>query len=252
MSAVRSVAVVGPMAAGKTTLIEELLAATGTIPRAGSVTAGTTVTDHDAEARRQQRSVAPAVASLVHRDVKINLIDTPGCPDFLGEVRAGLRAADAVLFVVGTADAADGVAAPTSALLAECRHAGVPAVLVLSRLDHARADEEAVSSIAESFGVDPQYIIWNNHHVTEDPDLLIIGADILIPSVNGVVYTVTLGDTLTDIATYYQIDVNTITAFLPNQLSSPDDVIEGMVLLLPGAVPPPPPPATRTPRGRSL
>ena len=126
-SAVRSVAVVGPMAAGKTTLIEELLAATGTIPRAGSVTAGTTVTDHDAEARRQQRSVSPAVASLVHRDVKINLIDTPGCPDFLGEVRAGLRAADAVLFVVGTADAADGVAAPTSALLAECRRAGTPA-----------------------------------------------------------------------------------------------------------------------------
>jgi elongation factor G len=142
-SAVRSVAVVGPMAAGKTTLIEELLAATGTIPRAGSVAAGTTVTDHDADARRQQRSVLPSVASLVHRDVKINLIDTPGCPDFLGEVRAGLRAADAVLFVVGAADAADGVAAPTSALLAECRRAGVPAVLVLSRLDHDRADEVA-------------------------------------------------------------------------------------------------------------
>ncbi|MDD7965203.1 elongation factor G [Actinomycetospora lemnae] len=142
-AAVRSVAVVGPMAAGKTTLVEELLAATGAIPRAGSVAAGTTVTDHDPDARRQQRSVAPSVASLVHRDVKINLIDTPGCPDFLGEVRAGLRAADAVLFVVGTADAADGVAAPTSALLAECRRAGLPAVLVLSRLDHARADVDA-------------------------------------------------------------------------------------------------------------
>ena len=142
-AALRSVALVGPMAAGKTTLVEELLAATGTIPRAGSVAAGTTVTDHDAEARRQQRSVSPAVASLVHRDIKINLIDTPGCPDFLGEVRAGLRAADAVLFVVGAADAADGVAAPTSALLAECRRAGVPAVLVLSRLDHNRADEAA-------------------------------------------------------------------------------------------------------------
>jgi elongation factor G len=142
-AAVRSVAIVGPMAAGKTTLVEELLAAAGVIPRAGSVAAGTTVTDHDPDARRQQRSVAPAVASLVHRDIKINLIDTPGCPDFLAEVRAGLRAADAVLFVVGTADAADGVAAPTSALLAECRRAGLPAVLVLSRLDHARADETA-------------------------------------------------------------------------------------------------------------
>ncbi|MDD7937866.1 elongation factor G [Actinomycetospora lutea] len=142
-AALRSVAIVGPMAAGKTTLVEELLAAAGAIPRAGSVAAGTTVTDHDPDARRQQRSVAPAVASLTHRDVKINLVDTPGCPDFLAEVRAGLRAADAVLFVVGTADAADGVAAPTSALLAECRRAGLPAMLVLSRLDHARADEAA-------------------------------------------------------------------------------------------------------------
>ncbi|MFC5142233.1 elongation factor G [Actinomycetospora rhizophila] len=142
-AALRSVAIVGPMAAGKTTLVEELLAAAGAIPRAGSVAAGTTVTDHDPDARRQGRSVAPAVASLTHRDVKINLVDTPGCPDFLAEVRAGLRAADAVLFVVGTADAADGVAAPTSALLAECRRAGLPAMLVLSRLDHARADEAA-------------------------------------------------------------------------------------------------------------
>ena len=142
-AALRSVAMVGPMAAGKTTLVEELLAATGTIPRAGSVTAGTTVTDHDPDAVRQQRSVAPAVASLTYRDLKINLVDTPGCPDFLAEVRAGLRATDAVLFVVGTADAADGAAAPTSALLAECRRAGLPAVLVLSRLDHARADEDA-------------------------------------------------------------------------------------------------------------
>jgi elongation factor G len=142
-AAVRSVAVVGPMAAGKTTLVEELLAASGAIPRAGSVTAGTTVTDHDADARRQQRSVSLAVASLTHRGIKVNLVDTPGCPDFLAEVRAGLRAADAVLFVVGAAEAAEGAAAPTSALLAECRCAGLPAVLVLSRLDHARADEAA-------------------------------------------------------------------------------------------------------------
>ncbi|MDT7745018.1 MAG: elongation factor, partial [Actinomycetota bacterium] len=140
---VRSVAVVGPMTAGKTTLVEELLAAAGVIPRAGSVAAGSTVTDHDAEARRQQRSVSLAVASLTHRGTKVNLIDTPGCPDFLAEVRAGLRAADAVLFVLGTADVAEGAAAPTSALLAECRRAGLPAMLVLSRLDHARADEEA-------------------------------------------------------------------------------------------------------------
>jgi murein DD-endopeptidase MepM/ murein hydrolase activator NlpD len=101
---------------------------------------------------------------------------------------------------------------------------------------------DTVSSVAGSFGIDPNYILWNNPLVREDPDYLLVGANILIPSVNGVVYTVTLGDTLTDIAAYYQIDVQTITGFAPNQLSSPDDVIEGMVLVLPGAVPPPPAP----------
>ena len=99
---------------------------------------------------------------------------------------------------------------------------------------------DTVSSIAESFGIDSNYIMWNNPLVREDPDYLLIGANVLIPSVNGLVYTVTLGDTLSDIAAYYQTDIQSITAFSPNGLSSPDDVIEGMVLVLPGAVPPPP------------
>jgi murein DD-endopeptidase MepM/ murein hydrolase activator NlpD len=102
---------------------------------------------------------------------------------------------------------------------------------------------DSVSSIAESFGLDSNYIMWNNPEVREDPDYLLVGANIVVPSVNGLVYTVTLGDTLSDIAAYYQIDVQTITAFAPNKLASPDSVIEGMVLVLPGAVPPPPAPA---------
>ena len=101
---------------------------------------------------------------------------------------------------------------------------------------------DTVSSIAESFGIDSNYIMWNNPLVREDPDYLLIGANVLIPSVNGLVYTVTLGDTLSDIAAYYQTDIQSITAFSPNGLSSADDVIEGMVLVLPGAVPPPPAP----------
>lgn len=101
---------------------------------------------------------------------------------------------------------------------------------------------ETVSSIAASFGIDPAYISWNNPEIG-DPDLLLVGANILIPSTNGIVYHVTLGDTLTDIAAYYQIDVQSIIGFVPNGLSSPDAVIEGAVLLLPGATPPPPIPA---------
>jgi murein DD-endopeptidase MepM/ murein hydrolase activator NlpD len=65
--------------------------------------------------------------------------------------------------------------------------------------------------------------------------------------VNGLVYTVTLGDTLSDIAAYYQTDIQSITAFSPNGLASADDVIEGMVLVLPGAVPPPPAPPPPAP-----
>ena len=97
---VRNVVLVGHSGSGKTTLVEALLAATSTIPRAGSVTDGTTVTDNDPAAVRQQRSVSLSCAPLVHDGVKINLLDTPGYADFVGELRAGLRAADAALFVV--------------------------------------------------------------------------------------------------------------------------------------------------------
>src|SRR3954453_4494939 len=82
---VRNVLLVGHSGAGKTTLVEALLAATGTISRAGTVTDGTTVSDHDPAAHRQQRSVSLACAPVMHQDVKINLLDTPGYADFVGE-----------------------------------------------------------------------------------------------------------------------------------------------------------------------
>lgn len=100
---------------------------------------------------------------------------------------------------------------------------------------------DTVSDIAARFGVDVDYILWNNPELVDDPDLLVPGQDIVIPSVNGLIYHVRLGDTLSDIADFYQIDVQSIVAFVPNRLESPDTLIEGAVLLLPGAVPPPPP-----------
>ncbi|MBL7261983.1 elongation factor G-like protein EF-G2 [Paractinoplanes lichenicola] len=147
---VRNVVLVGHSGAGKTTLVEALLAATGTISRAGSVTEGTTVSDHDPAAIRQQRSVALACAPLVHQDVKINLLDTPGYADFVGELRAGLRAADAALFVVS---AVDGVDDATVALWEECASVGMPRAVAITRLDHPRADyEETLATCQEAFG----------------------------------------------------------------------------------------------------
>ena len=155
---IRNVALVGPSGSGKTTLAEALLAATGVLTRAGTVTEGTTVCDHDPAAQRQQRSVGLAVAPLMHDDIKVNLIDTPGYADFVGELRAGLRAADAALFVVC---AAEGVDPATTALWRECEEVGMPRALVVSRLDHPRADFHAeLAACREAFGANvlPLYL----------------------------------------------------------------------------------------------
>ncbi|MGW4489933.1 elongation factor G-like protein EF-G2 [Amycolatopsis sp. NPDC004368] len=155
---VRNVVLVGPSGSGKTTLTEALLAASGTVPRAGSVVEGTTVCDHDPAAVRQQRSVGLSVAPVLHQGHKINLIDTPGYADFVGELRAGLRAADAALFVVC---AAEGVDAATVAVWEECASVGMPRAVVVSRLDHHRADalaEIAACQAAFGAGVLPLYL----------------------------------------------------------------------------------------------
>ena len=147
---VRNVVLVGHSGSGKTTLVEALLAATGTIPRAGTVTDGTTVSDNDPAAVRQQRSVSLACAPLIHQDVKINLLDTPGYADFVGELRAGLRAADAAVFVVS---AEGGVDDATTALWEECAAVGMPRAVVITRLDHPRADYDGtLEACQEAFG----------------------------------------------------------------------------------------------------
>jgi small GTP-binding protein domain len=147
---VRNVVLVGHSGAGKTTLVEALLAVTGTISRAGSVSDGTTVTDNDPAAVRQQRSVSLACAPLMHDGIKVNLLDTPGYADFVGELRAGLRAADAALFVVS---ATDGMDAATAMLWEECAAVGMPRAVAIARLDHPRADfDETLARCREVFG----------------------------------------------------------------------------------------------------
>ncbi|MEU6266268.1 elongation factor G-like protein EF-G2 [Saccharopolyspora shandongensis] len=147
---IRNVVLVGPSAAGKTTIAEAMLAATSTIPRSGKVTEGTTVCDHEPASIEQQRSIGLAIAPMNHGDVKINLIDTPGYADFVGELRAGLRAADAALFVVS---ATEGVDAATRAIWQECAAVGMPRAVLIARLDQPRADfDTAMLSCQDAFG----------------------------------------------------------------------------------------------------
>src|SRR3954467_9005781 len=139
---VRNVALVGHAGAGKTTLAEALLVATGALPRMGRIEEGTTCLDTEEVEIRQQRSVSLGVATVEHDGHRITLLDTPGSPDFVGELRAGLRAADAALFVVS---AVSGVDASTVALWEECAAVGMPRAVVITQLDRPRADvDEAV------------------------------------------------------------------------------------------------------------
>jgi elongation factor G len=155
---IRNVVVVGHSAAGKTTLLEALLAETGAVNRAGRVEDGTTVCDHEPIERRLGRSVSLTVASTVQDGATINLIDTPGHPDFVGEVRAGLRAADAALFVIS---AVDGVDTTTRMLWTECAAVGMPRAVVVTHVDQQRGDfTESLATCRESFGagVQPIYL----------------------------------------------------------------------------------------------
>ncbi|HET9889476.1 MAG TPA: elongation factor G-like protein EF-G2 [Mycobacterium sp.] len=147
---IRNVVLVGPSGGGKTTLIESLLVAAGVLTRSGSVADGTTVCDYDDAEIRQQRSVGVAVASLSHDGVKVNLVDTPGYADFVGELRAGLRAADCALFVIAANEDVD---EPTKSLWQECNQVGMPRAVVITKLDHARADySEALAAAQNAFG----------------------------------------------------------------------------------------------------
>ena len=155
---VRNVVLVGHSGAGKTSLVEALLVGTGTIQRAGRVEDGSTVSDFDEVEVRQQRSVNLTLAPVLHAGVKINLLDTPGYADFTGDLRAGLRAADAALFTVSAAEGVDGL---TRMLWDECAAVGMPRAVVITKIDHQRADfNEALDACRAAFGdsVAPLYL----------------------------------------------------------------------------------------------
>ena len=155
---VRNVVLVGHSGAGKTTLAEALLAVTGTIQREGRVEDGTTASDFDEVEVRQRRSVNLTLVPFEHAGVKVNLLDTPGYADFTGDLRAGLRAADAALFTVSAADGVDGL---TQMLWDECAKAGTPRAVVITKIDHQRGDfDEALAACRDAFGdsVAPLYL----------------------------------------------------------------------------------------------
>ncbi|MER5309701.1 elongation factor G-like protein EF-G2 [Streptomyces sp. NPDC002773] len=154
-TAVRNVVLVGHSGSGKTTLVEALAQTAGALNRAGRVEDGATVSDYDEIEHRQHRSVQLSLVPIGWDGYKINLLDTPGYADFVGELRAGLRAADAALFVVSAAQEADAVAASTRMIWEECAAVGMPRAIVVTHLDTARTGFDELTAVCGSlFGRD--------------------------------------------------------------------------------------------------
>jgi len=136
---IRNVALVGHGGAGKTTLAEALLHRAGAMTRRGRVEDGTTVSDHDPEEQRRGISLALSVLPFEWQGHKVNLIDTPGYADFVGEVTAALRVVDLAVLVVS---AIDGVEVQTEAIWREAARLGVPRMVCITKLDRERASFE--------------------------------------------------------------------------------------------------------------
>src|SRR6202046_4101494 len=122
--------------AGKTTLTERLLFAAGVIDEVGSVDAGTTQTDSLALERQRGITIKSAVLSLAVGDVAVNLIDTPGHPDFIAEVERALGVLDGAVLVIS---AVEGVQAQTRVLMRTLRRLRIPALIFVNKIDRRGA-----------------------------------------------------------------------------------------------------------------
>ena len=120
--------------AGKTTLTERLLFAAGVIDEVGSVDAGSTQTDSLALERQRGITIKSAVVSFVVGDTTVNLIDTPGHPDFIAEVERVLGVLDGAVLVVS---AVEGVQPQTRILMRTLQRLGIPTLLFVNKVDRA-------------------------------------------------------------------------------------------------------------------
>jgi elongation factor G len=147
---IRNVALVGHAGSGKTTLAEALLFRAGSVTRLGTVEEGNTVTDFDPEEHARNMSLGLAMAPFEWKGHKINLIDTPGYADFVGDVYAALRVVDLAVFVV---DATEGVEVQTQYAWRVAERLGVPRMIFVNKLDKERASfDRTLADLRDRFG----------------------------------------------------------------------------------------------------
>jgi elongation factor G len=147
---VRNVVLVGHGGAGKTSLAEAMLFMAGETKRLGAVEGGHSTLDYDPEEIKRTMTVNLALAPLTHKGVKINVIDTPGYSDFVGDAIAGMEAAEMALFVV---DAVSGPQVQTERLWGIAGEMGIARAVFVNRMDKEHADFDSVmAKLTAQFG----------------------------------------------------------------------------------------------------
>jgi elongation factor G len=147
---IRNVALVGPAGAGKTLLVESLLLRAGAIRSKGSLQRGTTVSDFDPQEKRLQHSLDAALCAVDDGSTHLNLLDTPGYPDFLGRTLSVLEAADSVAIVVS---ATGGIDSTTQRLMEFARERELCRLIVINKIDSRDADPAGLlQQLRDTFG----------------------------------------------------------------------------------------------------
>jgi elongation factor G len=147
---IRNVALVGHRGSGKTSLHEALLHEAGATTRLGSVADGTTVSDADEDEKARGMSISASLASFEWRDVKVNLIDTPGEPSFIADALGALRVCESAVFVV---NGVLGVEIGTQRLWQRAQELGVARLVYVNMLDRERADfYRTLNALKDAFG----------------------------------------------------------------------------------------------------
>lgn len=175
---IRNLAIVGHGGTGKTTLAEQLLHTAGVIGKVGAVERGDTVSDFEPEEKEHQHSLSSALLQFEHQGRRINLIDTPGYPDFVGAAITALPAVEVAMIVI---DAARGVQSLTRRMMKLAEDRQLPAMIVINKIDSPEADcAGVVAALRESFGArcapmnlparGAQTVVDCLHNTTGEPD----------------------------------------------------------------------------------
>ena len=164
-NAIRNICLLGHSGSGKTALTESLLYMTGAIDRMGKNADGNTVCDYDPEEIRRNISISTSLAPIVYKNIKINLLDTPGGFDFSGAVMEALRAADAAIIVCA---AKDGITVGMEKAWKYCAERNMPCFIYISKIDEDNSDYNATfDALREKYGnrIAPVVVpIWDERH----------------------------------------------------------------------------------------